>query len=59
MKCIKNTGLDKVTDLLIENNIVGFFQGRSEAGPRALGNRSLLMSPMKKENKNTMNKFKR
>lgn len=58
MKCIKNTGLDKITDLLIENNIVGFFQGRSEAGPRALGNRSLLMSPMKKENKNTMNKFK-
>ena len=39
MNCIKNTGLDKVTDLLIQNNIVGFFQGRSEAGPRALGNR--------------------
>jgi len=58
MNCIKNTGLDKVTDLLIQNNIVGFFQGRSEAGPRALGNRSLLMSPMKKENKDIMNKYK-
>lgn len=49
MKCLKNTGLDKVTDLLIQNNIVGFFQGRSEAGPRSLGNRSLLMSPIKKK----------
>jgi len=58
MKCLKNTGLDKVTDLLIQNNIVGFFQGRSEAGPRSLGNRSLLMSPIKKENKDIMNKLK-
>jgi len=33
---------DKVADLLIEENVVGWFQGRMEFGPRALGNRSIL-----------------
>lgn len=28
-----------------EGNIVGWFQGRSEIGPRALGNRSILANP--------------
>ena len=32
-------------DLLADENIVGWFQGRSEFGPRALGNRSILASP--------------
>jgi carbamoyltransferase len=32
-------------DLLAEGRIVGWFQGRMEAGPRALGNRSLLADP--------------
>jgi carbamoyltransferase len=58
MNCLKNTDLDTIVTLLLKNNIIGFYQGRSEAGPRALGNRSFLMSPMKKENKNIMNKFK-
>jgi carbamoyltransferase len=31
--------------LLSEGNIVGWFQGESELGPRALGNRSILCSP--------------
>ena len=30
---------------LVEGNVVGWFQGRSEFGPRALGNRSILTDP--------------
>jgi carbamoyltransferase len=40
---------------LLENRVVGWFQGRMESGPRALGNRSILMSPQKAENKNVVN----
>ena len=32
----------KAADLLSEQNVVGWFQGRMEFGPRALGNRSIL-----------------
>jgi len=32
--------------LLGEAKIIGWFQGRSESGPRALGNRSLLANPL-------------
>jgi len=32
-------------DLLAEGNVVGWFQGRMEWGPRALGNRSILADP--------------
>jgi carbamoyltransferase len=42
-------------DLLASNRIVGHFHGRSEMGPRALGNRSILMSPLKGENKDILN----
>lgn len=35
----------EVAKLISEGNIVGFFQGRMELGPRALGNRSLLADP--------------
>ena len=31
--------------LLLEPNVVGWFQGRTEYGPRALGNRSILANP--------------
>ena len=44
-----------VTKHLEDNKIVAWFQGRSEAGPRALGSRSILMNPSKKENKDIMN----
>jgi carbamoyltransferase len=40
---------------LYENKIIGWFQNRSEFGPRALGARSLLMNPTPEENKNIMN----
>jgi len=45
----------KAAELLAENKIVAWFQGRMESGPRALGNRSILMSPLKPENKDIIN----
>jgi carbamoyltransferase len=45
----------KAAELLAQNKIVAWFQGRMEAGPRALGNRSILMSPLKAENKDIIN----
>jgi len=41
--------------LLAANRIVGWFQGRMEAGPRALGNRSILMSANRAANKDALN----
>lgn len=35
-----------VAERLADGRIVGLFQGRGEAGPRALGNRSILASPL-------------
>lgn len=35
--------------------IVGWFQGRMEFGPRALGNRSILADPTRREMKDTLN----
>ena len=34
-----------VADLLAQGKVVGWYQGRSEWGPRALGNRSILAHP--------------
>ena len=34
-----------VARLISEGNVIGWFQGRSEFGPRALGNRSILADP--------------
>lgn len=44
-----------VAQKLAENKIVAWFQGRMESGPRALGNRSILMSPNKADNKDIIN----
>jgi carbamoyltransferase len=40
---------------LYENKIVGWFQNRSEFGPRSLGSRSILMNPKFKNNKKILN----
>jgi carbamoyltransferase len=42
--------------LLAEQRVVGWFQGASEFGPRALGNRSLLADPRKAEMKDILNR---
>ncbi|NCA78052.1 MAG: carbamoyltransferase, partial [Alphaproteobacteria bacterium] len=38
--------LDEVSGRLVEKQVVGWFQGAMEFGPRALGNRSILANPM-------------
>ena len=40
---------------LAENRIVGWFQVRFEMGPRALGNRSILASPLRREMRDLIN----
>ena len=37
---------DDVSNLLSQNRVIGWFQDGSEIGPRALGNRSILASPI-------------
>ena len=39
------SGLNEVVDLIEQQKIVAIFQGKMEAGPRALGNRSILYDP--------------
>lgn len=47
-----------VAKLLKDKNIVAYFQGRSEAGPRALGNRSILYTPLDPDGKDNVNVVK-
>ena len=48
----------EVVDILRKKNIVTIFQGRSENGPRALGNRSILFDPTFKDGKDFVNAVK-
>lgn len=41
--------------LLADQKVIGWFQDRSEFGPRALGNRSLIADPRKPEMKDILN----
>lgn len=51
---------EKVADLVAAGNVTGWYQGRSEWGPRALGNRSILANPAITTMKETINaKIKR
>jgi carbamoyltransferase len=42
---VKNVS-EEAADLLVKDKIIGWFQGRMEFGPRALGARSILASPI-------------
>jgi carbamoyltransferase len=51
---------DVVTDKLIEPGVVGWFNGRAEFGPRALGGRSIIADPRNPRAKDLLNlKIKR
>lgn len=52
---IEKNSFEIASKLLKKNFIVANFQGRSEMGPRALGNRSILMSPTGVNNKDRLN----
>jgi len=54
-----NTSFVEVAKLLANNKIVAIYQGRSEQGPRALGNRSILFNPSNKKGKDIINKIKK
>jgi carbamoyltransferase len=49
---------EDVARLLAADEVVAWFQGRSEYGPRALGHRSLLADPRKRENLERLNDVK-
>jgi carbamoyltransferase len=44
-------------ELIAKGKVVGWFQGKNEYGPRALGNRSVLADPRKKGIKEKINKY--
>lgn len=52
------TTKEEVAQLIADRNIVSIFQGRSEAGPRALGNRSILYDARDPEGKDKVNLVK-
>ena len=49
------TLLWRTAELLAEENVIGWFQGRMEFGPRALGNRSILGDPRSPKMQSVMN----
>jgi carbamoyltransferase len=55
----KDATSEEIAELISEGNIVALFQGRAEAGPRALGNRSILFDPRRIDGKDIVNKVKR
>ena len=47
---------ERVAELLEQGQVVGWFQGRMEFGPRALGSRSILGDPRRPEMQHTINR---
>jgi len=47
-----------VVDLVVKGHVVAWYQGRAELGPRALGNRSIIADPRRKEMWSIVNKVK-
>jgi carbamoyltransferase len=55
---VQGTTYEEVAQLIRDGNIVTLYQGRSEGGPRALGNRSILFDPTIKDGKDIVNSVK-
>lgn len=55
---IQTVTADNVAQLIADQNIVSIFNGSAEAGPRALGNRSILFDPRTENGKDIVNKVK-
>ena len=52
--------LEVVSDALVDGKVIGWFQGRAEFGPRALGHRSIIVDPRRTDAKELLNaKIKR
>jgi carbamoyltransferase len=50
-----NVLMPKLAEILSQENVVGWFQGRMEFGPRALGGRSIIGDPRSKKMQSVMN----
>ncbi len=50
--------VEQVSEILAGNGVVAWFDGRSEYGPRALGQRSLLANPADRHNQERLNAVK-
>jgi carbamoyltransferase len=48
--------LQRTAAIIADGKILGWFQGRAEWGPRALGNRSIVADPRRPEMKDTLNR---
>lgn len=55
-KMTKEDIIEKTASLIKDDNVIGWFQGRMEYGPRSLGNRSIIADARKKENWQKVNK---
>lgn len=55
---IREVTKDEIIDLIREKNLVALYQGGSEAGPRALGNRTLMFDPTVPNGKDLVNEIK-
>ena len=53
------TDKGEALEIILKQEILAIFQGASEMGPRALGNRSLLFDPRNKDGKTIVNKVKK
>ena len=59
-KCDETTLCQVVSQAIAQGRVIGWFQGRMEWGPRALGNRSILADPRRADMKQILNqKIKR
>ena len=54
-KVNKVNKVDTAIDLIESGKVIGWFQGRSEFGPRGLGNRSILALPTEQKYKDKVN----
>ncbi|MBL7736793.1 MAG: carbamoyltransferase, partial [Chitinophagaceae bacterium] len=50
------TLFDKVSSQIVDSGIVGWFNGRAEFGPRALGGRSIIADPRRNDAKELLNR---
>ncbi len=48
--------LRRTADIIVDGKILGWYQGRAEWGPRALGNRSIVVDPRRPEMKEILNR---
>ncbi len=53
-----NNIAEQTADILVQDRVIGWFQGRMEFGPRALGARSILASPIHAEMQGRLNEIK-